>query len=387
MSVKVLQFFAMMGNGGAENRMMDVYRCVNQDAVRFDFAVLHEGKQFFDDEIIRGGSKKYVFPDPRHGLLKNYIALVRFFKKHQEFQAVHAHVAWYSGIVLLAAKQAGIKIRIAHARDSAIPGRSLQQKVFGNIGKFLIAISATKKIAISKEAAENIFGKAAVRKNDYLFVPNAIDQKKYVVLTGEEREKLRKNLGIRSDKKAYVTIANIRKQKNHTFLLDIVAALKQKKDNFVLYLIGKESIVEKGLKESLLQKIRTLGIEDNVVFMGCRGDVPQILCAFDGMIFPSLFEGLGGVVLEAQLVGVPSVVSTAIPQVADVGINMVEYVSLEKTSDQWADVIIQKFENVAWNRDDCLEAFRTKGYIIEETVRRYLQEYGIDEVTITQAIV
>lgn len=380
MSVHVLQFFSTLNNGGAENRMMDVYRCIDSKVVTFDFAVLHSGKHFFDDEIKLKGSEKYTLPDPRSGLIKNYRALVRFFREHP-FQSVHTHVSWYGGIVLMAAKQAGVKIRIAHARDSVIPNRSLKEKIVCDIGKILIALSATQRIAISTEAAENIFGKRAVKKGSYLFVPNAIDQNKYVVLNANERNALREKLGIPNDKKAYVTVANLRKQKNHMFLLDIAKSLKEKGDNFILYLIG-----EGDLRSDIEKKILDLDLTDNVVLMGSRGDVPQILCAFDGMIFPSLFEGLGGVVLESQLVGVPAIVSDAIPKVVDVGIDMVEYLSLNDDTALWADVIIKKTDSFKWDYNTTLQTFKKKGYCIEATARKYLKEYGIPESIINKAM-
>ena len=161
--------------------MMDVYRCIDPDVVMFDFAVLHDGAHFFDREVLEKGSEKYLLPDPRAGLLKNYRALVRFFREHP-FQAVHTHVSWYSGIVLLAARQAGVKIRIAHARTAAIPNQSLAKRLVRNLGQLLIAASATERFAISEEAAEFIFGKGVVKKGGYQYVPNAIDQKKYAVL-------------------------------------------------------------------------------------------------------------------------------------------------------------------------------------------------------------
>ena len=379
MSFRVLQFFSTLDNGGAENRMIDAYREINSDIVTFDFAVLHNGKHYFDDEVKAKGSEKYVLPDPRAGLLKNYKALLHFFKEHK-FQTVHAHVAWYCGIVLLAAKRAGVKIRIAHARGSASPERSLKERITCDIGKILIALSATHKMAISKEAAENVFGKSVVKKGKYMFVPNSIDQKKYRVLNETDRKELREKLGIASDKKAYVTVANLRKAKNHTFLIDIAKALKDKGDNFVLYLIG-----EGDLRSEIEKKIADLGLEDNVVLMGTRGDVPEILCAFDGMIFPSLYEGLGGVVLEAQLVGVPAIVSEAIPRVVDVGIDMVEFLPFDDIS-KWADVIMSKTDNFKWNRENTLKAFEEKGYTIEATTKTYLKEYGIPEDVIKKAM-
>ena len=282
----------------------------------------------------------------------------------------------------MAAKQAGVKIRIAHARDSVIPDRSWKERIVCDIGKVLIALSATQRIAISKEAAENIFGKRVVKKGSYLFVPNAIDQKKYIVLKEEERNALREKLGIPVDRKAYVTVANLRKQKNHMFLLDIAKALKDKGDNFILYLIG-----EGDLRTNIEQKIAELNLTNNVVLMGSRGDVPKILCAFDGMIFPSLFEGLGGVILESQLVGVPAIVSDAIPRVVDVGIGMVEYLSLNEDTSVWADVIINKTSCFDWDYDRTLQTFKDRGYCIEVTAQKYLKEYGISENTISEAMI
>lgn len=381
MAEHVLQFFATLDSGGAENRMMDVYRCVDTGTVIFDFAVLHEGSHYFDNEAEVMGSSKYVLPDPRRGLIKCYFEMKRFFAAHPEFRAVHAHVAWFNGIVLLAAKRAGIKTRIAHARDSKYPDRSFKDELFCNIGKFLIARSATQRIAISPEAAENIFGKRAVKNGRYLFVPNAIDQKKYTFFTPEKRYEIRSMTGIPHDKKAYVTVANLRKQKNHRFLLEIAKALKDINDDFILYLIG-----EGDLRSEIESGIREMGLDNCVKLLGSRGDVPDILCAFDCMIFPSLFEGLGGVVLESQLVGVPAVVSDRIPKVVDVGIDMVKYISLDESAKHWAREIIDKTENYHWEKERTEKAFREKGYMIEETAKTYLKEYGFDEEMIRKAM-
>ena len=381
MPVHILQFFSTLNNGGAENRMIDVYRCIDPSVVTFDFAVVHEGNHFFDEEVFGRNSRKYVLPDPRAGLFKNYRAMVHFFRDHPEFKAVHAHVAWYNGVVLMAAKKAGVPVRIAHARDSARPGRPWKDNILSDIGKFLIARSATRKIAISEEAAENIFGKRAVKKHDFLFVPNSIDQKKYKILLPEDKAAVRQQLGVAENEKAYVTVANLRSQKNHFFLLKIAAALRDKGHAFKLFLIG-----DGDLRVPIEKEISALGLTDTVILLGVRNDVPDILNAFDGMIFPSFFEGLGGVVLEAQLVGVPAVVSDRIPKVADVGIDMVEYISLDESPEYWADAVIRKVDGFAWDREKTLAAFAEKGYIIEKTAERYLSEYGVDPATARKAL-
>ena len=379
MAEHILQFFSTLNNGGAENRMMDVYRCIDPDVVQFDFAVIHDGEHFFDREILAGGSQKYVLPDPRTGILKNYLAMVRFFREHP-FQAVHTHVSWYSGLVLMAAKQAGVKIRIAHARTAAIPNQSLPKRLIRNLGQLLIACSATHRFAISEEAAEFIFGSRAVKRGAYQYIPNAIDQEKYAFLEGEARTALRKKLGIPDGKKAYVTVANFRKAKNHTFLLDVAKALKDKHDPFVLYLIG-----DGDLRPDIERKLALLGLQEQVILLGIRKDVPQILTAFDAMIFPSIYEGLGGVVLEAQLTGVGAIVSDAIPPVADLGIGMVEFLPLEDAA-LWADAIIGKTAHPLRDHQMSLQALEEKGYCIEQTTRKYLNAYGLSDDIIRRAI-
>lgn len=379
MPVHVLQFFSTLNNGGAENRMMDVYRTIDPDVVMFDFAVVHDGEHFFDKEVLAGGSAKYVLPDPRSGLLKNYRAMVKFFREH-EFRAVHTHVSWYSGLVLLAAKQAGVKTRIAHARTAAIPNQGLAKRLIRNFGQFLIACSATHRFAISEEAAEFIFGKSVVKKGAYQYVPNAIDQKKYTFMEGAERDALRMQLGIPAGKKAYVHVGNFRKAKNHAFLLDVAKALKDKGDPYVLYLIG-----DGDLRPDIEQKIADLDLGEQVVLLGSRRDVPRILTAFDAMIFPSIYEGLGGVVLEAQLTGVPAVVSDAIPPVADLGIDMVEFLPLEDPY-RWADAVIRKADAAERDPERSLQALREKEFCIEQTTFKYLKAYGLSDEEIRRAI-
>ena len=379
MSIHVLQFFSTLNNGGAENRMMDVYRSIHPDVVTFDFAVVHEGEHFFDREVLAGGSAKYVLPDPRSGLLKNYRAMVRFFREH-EFQAVHTHVSWYSGLVLLAAKQAGVKLRIAHARTAAIPNQGLAKRLIRNFGQFLIALSATHRFAISEEAAEFIFGRAVVKKGAYQYIPNAIDQHKYVRLEEAARQELRARLGIPTGKKAYVHVGNFRKPKNHAFLLDVAKALMDKDDDFVLYLIG-----DGDLRPDIEQKIAELGLGGHVMLLGSRKDVPQILCAFDAMIFPSIYEGLGGVVLEAQLTGVPAVVSDAIPPVADLGIDMVRFLPLEDPQ-AWAHAVIRAADGAERDHQKALDALRKKEFCIEQTTFKYLKAYGLSDEVIRRAM-
>lgn len=385
MTDNVLQYFVSLDNGGAENRIMDVYHHIDSAVVTFDFAVMEDKEHFFDAQVKEKGSQKILFPHPRNGIIKNYKTLKQFFTEHKEdYLAVHTHVSWYSGVVLLAAKRAGIAKRIAHSRGWVRKQISWKDKLLTIIGKMLIANSATDRLAISEEAGKYLFGKNSIANGKCKVIPNSVDEDKYLVLTTNEKESIRRILGVTDDKtQMLVTVANLRAIKNHTFLLDIASELKKVNYNYKLFLIGEGD--QRGFLE---EKICENGLQNEVILLGNRDDVPQILGAFDGMIFPSLSEGFGGVVLESQLVGVPVVASNMVPAFTDMGIGMVKYISLNETPKEWAEQIIQFFsKDFKWSHVEIISAINDKGFSIKSTAREYLRTYGIDEETIEKAII
>lgn len=385
MTDNILQYFVSLDNGGAENRMMDVYYHIDSSLVNFDFAVMEDKEHFFDAQVKEKGSKKILFPHPRNGIIKNYKTLKTFFSEHKsDYRAVHAHVSWYSGVVLLAAKRAGIAKRVAHSRGWVRKQVSLKDRILTHIGKMLIAFAATDRLAISEEAGKFLFGENSIVKGKCKVIPNSVDEDKYVVLDTEEKESIRHMLGVTDDKtKMLVTVANLRAIKNHSFLLDIASELKKIQYQYKLFLIG-----EGDQRDFIEGKINALGLQNEVVLLGNRDDVPQILGAFDGMVFPSLSEGFGGVVLESQLVGVPVLASNMVPSFTDMGIGMVKYISLKETPQEWSKRIIQFFsKDFKWTHDEIICAINDKGFSIKSTAKEYLRAYGIDDETIEKAII
>ena len=287
MSIHILQFFASLDNGGAENRMMDVYSHIDSSVINFDFAVLENKNHYLDEKVKEKNSRKIVFPNPKYGIISNYKALNSFFKNNKGiYQAIHTHVSWYSGIVLFSAKKAGIPNRIAHSRGSGRKSGSITKKLFSAIGKLLIRISATECLAISEEAGEFLYGKNAVKCGKCKVIPNSVDETKYYVLSDEERQQIRLEFVSDINTKLFVTVANLRKIKNHSFLLDIAYELKKRNYPFKLCLIG-----EGDQRELIEKKITVLKLSENVILLGNRSDVPEILGAFDGMIFNQINGG------------------------------------------------------------------------------------------------
>jgi glycosyltransferase involved in cell wall biosynthesis len=109
-----------------------------------------------------------------------------------------------------------------------------------------------------------------------------------------------------------------------------------------------------------------------VIFTGVRSDVPDILQAMDVLLFPSFYEGLPGVVLEAQAAGLPCIISDKITDEVKIT-DLVEYVSLDKSAEYWAEKVL-KFSQGFERRNTYNEIVKA-GYDIESVAQWYQEFY------------
>ena len=196
---------------------------------------------------------------------------------------------------------------------------------------------------------------------------HAIDAEKYVY-SSEVARRVRNDLKIDKD---YVIghVGRFNPQKNHAFLLDVFAECVKINANVKLILVGDGTG-----KKQIQDKVESLGIKNNVIFMGVRTDVNELLQAMDVFVFPSLYEGLGISVIEAQAAGLPCVISDCIPDDCIVTKGLVEKLSLSTPPMQWAQVIMNLRGTYRTNQT------RNAGYDILEATKKlegfYLNKYA-----------
>ena len=122
--VRVLNVLGTTNLGGAESRVMELYRALDRAKVQFDFLVHTEKEGQYSEEIRRLGGRIYSVPRFRvFNILSYKKALRKFFREHNEFAAVQGHMTSTASIYLPIAKKAGIPVTIAHARSAGVdPG-------------------------------------------------------------------------------------------------------------------------------------------------------------------------------------------------------------------------------------------------------------------------
>lgn len=194
---------------------------------------------------------------------------------------------------------------------------------------YLLLSNATDFLAVSQEAGENLF-----KDHPFEIIHNGIDLNLYKK-KGSKREEKRNDLGISLNSFVIGNIGRLERQKNQEYLLDIFLSVLRKYPDSYLLIIG-----DGALRQDLEQKIHSKKIESRVKLLGERKDIPDLLKIMDVFVMTSLYEGLPMVGLEAQAAGLKLVLADTISKDTKVTKN-VSFVSLDKNSEQWVDIIIE----------------------------------------------
>ncbi len=361
MPIRILQVVTYMGRGGLETMLMNYYRHIDRDQVQFDFLTHRQERAAYDDEIESLGGKIYRLPRlvPWSSTYLN--ALNSFFRAHPEYRVIHVHQDCLSSVILKAAAQNGVPVRIAHSHNSA-QDKNIKYPI-KLYYKRLIPQYATDLFACGREAGEWMFGGAPFR-----ILNNAIDAASYRYDAEKARE-MRQDLGIPANALVIGHVGRFSPQKNHEFLIDIFSAVHSKEENAYLLLVG-----DGNLRHRMEERVRSKGLGSRVIFTGIRSDVPALLQAMDVFVFPSLYEGLGIVAVEAQAAGLPCLISNKVPLECK-KTDLVTQISLQAPAQQWADQVLlaQNTER----KDTCAEIVTSGFDIIENS--KWLQNFYLEQ--------
>lgn len=324
--IRIAQIMGKMNSGGVESFIMNYYRNIDRNKIQFDFIVDEDSTLPQRDEIKEMGGK--IIEVPRYQNILKYICYLTRVLKKNNYKIVHSHLNALSVFPLFCAYIAGVPIRIAHSHSTSNKDERLKDLV----KKFLRIFSrlfATDYCACTKHAGEWLFGTKNV--NDIAIIPNCIDVKKFSY-NEVIRNKIRKELNI-ENKFVIGHVGRFMKQKNHEFLIEVFQKVYLENKDSVLILIG-----DGPLEDKVKTKVKELGLENVVLFLGTKKNVNDYMQAMDIFVFPSLYEGLGMVVVEAQCSGMQCIVSNEVPKDVELT-NNVSFLSL-KSSEKWKNEIL-----------------------------------------------
>ncbi len=345
--IKVLEFIGTMGDGGAETLVKDYCLMLDKGAFCPIVLTITPTAGTANSETLRKNNIKMVSIYPRWNLFWQIVAKFfhRFFysirflwiiKKYQ-IDVIHVHLALLENILPIRQHLKGKKVfYTCHNLPTVFfDGKRIKE---GVAAEKLIKNNNLQIIALHDDMAKEINERFNI--NDTVVIHNGIDFKRFTNIQ-DSKEDIRKELGIPQDAYVIGHVGRFSDQKNHHLIIDAFNETSKKNDKAFLLLVGSGP-----LKEEIINKVNSFGLSNKVLFLEHRTDIPQIMKAMDVFFFPSKFEGLGIVLIEAQVVGLPCVVSNQIPHEAFKSKNITK-ISLDVAPDIWADNLLNPVGNIS----------------------------------------
>lgn len=352
--------------------IMNLYR--NFDHEKYTFDILdykHQGSPF-ENEVISYGGRIIQIPTEYRLSTLNKVKEFRFVSKliqDNKYEVVHFHasMAYHCSLIWMLSKRFRNVRFIIHSHNSnMIPSRGNSIRYLLNyVSNYFNYLSATSMLACSREAAEWMFPNTKKIQSKVQIVNNGIQIEKFK-FNETIREKKRCTLQLKDDEMAVCLVARFSEQKNHKFLIEIFKYIAAKVPS-KLFLIG-----EGPLQIDVETQVIKSGMNDKVIFMGVRKDIPEVLQAMDVFIMPSLFEGLAVSAIEAQATGLPVLISNTVSTDVAVTSN-VTFLGLNQSAEYWADQAIKLVSR--YKRQDVLELIREHGFDAQESARMLEEIY------------
>ena len=358
----VLHVFGKLNRGGAESRVMDLYRNMDRTKVQFDFMQHTTRVCDFQPEIEQLGGKVYHVPPFRFWNCFSYCkAWKEFIKKHPEIQIVHGHMTSTASIYLPIAHKKGV-FTIAHSRNAGV-----DKGIKGKLTKFLrrnLKEKCDRCFACSKLAGEAVFGKEAMEQGNVTIIPNAIDAARFT-FDPEVRKQKREELHIQPQEFLIGEVGRFDPQKNQKYAVEILEECRKKNFPAKLILIG-----EGPLMENVRQQVEELRLQEYVIFTGLQKNVVPFYQAMDFFLLPSFYEGLPGVAVEAQASGLRGILSDAITTETAMT-SLMEFRSVQEPARVWADRIMACGH---YERQNMLKQMQETGFDVKNLANR-LQDF------------
>lgn len=336
--LRVLVLDTVMDRGGAETMMMNYLRHFDRSKVTYDFLVNRDYRAAYEDEIEALGGRIYrmcpMYPQYFARYKREFRA---FLKQHPEYRIIHSNLEERSYFPLRVAAEQGIPVRIAHAHNRPV-GFNLKS-IFREYFRMRLPKYVTHMFACGTEAGDWLFGEN--NRGRVIQQRNAIDTSAYRYDSAIARQ-IREEFGV-TDPNTFVLghVGRFFPQKNHVFLIDIFAQVHKQHPNSVLWLVGGGELNDE-LKNQIKAKVKELGLNDAVTFLGVRSDVNRLVQGMDSFVLPSLYEGLPVTMIEAQSSGLPCTISDRVPKQCDVTGN-VQIIGLDDSPSQWAKKIWDQY--------------------------------------------
>lgn len=290
--MKVAYLMGSLNRGGAETLVLDI--CKNAGKRDFEILLIHRKNGQLREDFLNSGVALHQIYPKRFFDIFYFLRLRRIIIKNN-ILIIHSHQvidAWFAYLATLFLPSKVVLSFHGHGVNS-----SPTSKLF----RRLILIKSDLNIFVSEyqkkyyEKVYNYLGKNVV-------IPNGIDFNKFCI---PNNKSIRTELGLNNTDLLIGSVGNFTSGRDHFTLCKFISLLKKANIEFKFIFVGAESKVEPWVYQQCFDYCQKQGLDNNVIFLGTRSDVPAILSQLDAFIYSTEHDTFGIAVVEAMAMGLP----------------------------------------------------------------------------------
>lgn len=336
--IRVLHIMSGFG-GGISSFIYNKALAMPKYQITFDVVTYDQCSPEFVAAIQATGGDVYQLINPKK---KGWSAFKHSFTKvlkAYHYDLIHCHIDGYRVLPYrYLAYKWGIKRFYIHAHQSYTMSNSILNHVKLDINQWLNRSLTQAYLGCGKLAISGVYGHQ-VKQNQMMMIPNSIDVNQFIQSQeklNERKQALRAQFGVKNEDFVIGQVTRFEKVKNHHFTLKLAYYMKKNKLPGRIFLAGTGNLLEE-IKAEVSQR----HLEDYVTFMGRLSPMQDYYPLFDVLLLPSIYEGLPTVVVEAQAIGLPVVMSDTITKEVDLNLNLVQQLNLKDPMADWYQAISQ----------------------------------------------
>ena len=365
----VIEYVERWSQGGRESYVVNLVKGL--DKSKFDIRIFTSQKEsdYYDEELESVGIKiesilNSIYEDPIVRVIKTMGSFKETINRVR-CDVIHLHVD--QGVALMYAflsKKVGVKKVISHCHNAGFgEGHEIIKSVGHNIGKRIFRNYIDIKIACSEKAENWMYTTKDIKNKNVVIQPYLVDMDLFI-FDANVRKAMRDENNIPDNEFVFIHVGRHHYQKNPVFLIEMFARISKKIDAR-LFLVGDGE-----LHEDLKRKVKELGLNDKIIFVGTTKVVHRYLNMADAFLLPSIYEGNPIVITEAQACGLPCFISDTITPEAKI-LDTTFFIDI-KNIDESTKVIIDSIEKDVVKHNDrnlCNQIVREKGYDCVKQIR------------------
>ena len=369
--IKVLIIAGTMHVGGIENQLMYLIRNADKDLFQIDFTTTMD-HPFYEAEILSLGGRCIKIPETGRKHFLRYCRVLYKVLKEGHYDIVHSNELFHSGMVLMTARLAGVKHRFAHAHSSNQDyGRDIVRHAYIKLMRLMIMMNGTQLLACSSLAAKFLYGDKVFRDNRYHLLVNSVDTEKFLSDPTDGRPEEFDNRW-----KYVLQVGRFSDEKNFLFTVLLARECKRRNNGIRFLCAGNNG---GSYEKKVIEEIERYHLEDEMILLGVRKDVDQLMKSADAFILPSKYEGMPLTLIEAQASCLPCVVADTCSHEVDFQTGSVTWLSLNEDITEWVNGIEKAVEQGKTDKEKVIEAIRERGFdskdFADKVCRYYLEAY------------